>query len=126
MSIYDVRARAFPYVVMPCCGGHLILNREYKPVGFHISGYVKYEDYPILVKIQGFGLAVRSKLSASGEITSLDVPVFFYNDGCIPTASKDDMEAYLAKMRIFMKLRTEPMEWPQNAKEKMGRLARHY
>jgi hypothetical protein len=83
-------------------GRYVILNREYKPLGFKTNAHVKYEDYPIAVKFKRFTKAQAKSISCSGS-EDLDT-VSFYNDGCIPTASEKHMAAYLKRLAALAKL----------------------
>ena len=101
----------FRSVFMPYClrkqgdGRYVVLNREYKPVGFFTNEYVKYEEHPVAVRLKGIGPATAAKLSWKG---SEDIDnIFLYNDGCIPTASAENMKQYLTKLQLLAKLRIE-------------------
>ncbi len=58
--------------VLPSCtkklddGAFVILNREYKPLGFNSRTLVKYEDYPICSKIEGLTPAIIKKIAYDG------------------------------------------------------------
>ncbi|HWR76613.1 MAG TPA: hypothetical protein VN283_05310 [Thiobacillus sp.] len=99
----------FRSVFMPYClrkqedGRYVVLNREYKPVGFFTHSHVKYDEYPVAVQLEGIGPATAAKLSWKGD----DNPdeIFLYNDGCVPTHSAKNMDTYLAKLQILAKLK---------------------
>jgi len=92
----------FRSVFMPYClrkqddGRYVVLNREYKPVGFFTRDFVKYEEHPVAVKLQGIGPATAEKLSWKGDTNTEEI--FLYNDGCIPTDGAENMKKYLAKL----------------------------
>lgn len=99
----------FRSVFMPYClrkqedGRYVVLNREYKPVGFFTKEYVEYKDYPVAVHVEGIGPSTAAKLSFNGsDDTSV---IYLYNDGCVPTLGEDNMKKYLAKLQILAKLR---------------------
>lgn len=71
-------------------GSYVVLNREYKPLGYRTRDHIRYEDLPILAKIHGITPQVAAKLSWSGS-EDLD-RIMLYNDGCIPTASVEHMK----------------------------------
>jgi len=99
----DFRSVYFPYCIQKQSDGSwVVLNRQYKPVGFNTSEYINYEEFPVSAKLQGIGPAVAGKLSYSGEDAS--DRIYLYNDGCIPTDSKTNMDAYLKKLGILAKL----------------------
>lgn len=99
----DFRSVYFPYCIEKQSDGTwVVLNREYKPVGFNTSDYVRYEEYPVSSKLSGIGPGVCRKLSYSGEVAG--DRVYLYNDGCVPTNSKANMDAYLKKLALLAKL----------------------
>jgi hypothetical protein len=58
-----------------------------------------------LVKLKGITKAKAAKLSARGD-SSADA-IFLYDDGCVPTQSKANMKAYLARIEMLAKLKVE-------------------
>ena len=99
----DFRAVYFPYCIQKQSDGSwVVLNRQYKPVGFNTSEYIEYEKFPVSAKLQGIGSAISKKLSYSGDASG--DRIYLYNDGCIPTGSKTNMDAYLKKLGILAKL----------------------
>ena len=103
MPLWDFRS-----VFMPYClekqedGKYVVLNREYKPVGFFTKKFIKYSDYPVSVALKGIGPATAKKLSYSGD-GNLE-KIHLYNDGCVPTQSDQNMQKYLAKLAILARL----------------------
>ena len=83
-------------------GSWVLFNRHYKPVGFNTPDHIDYGAYPVSFDSR-LVPSTKAKLSWTGEDTG--DRVFFYNDGCYPTASGANMKAYLGKMRLLMKLR---------------------
>lgn len=83
-------------------GSYVLLNRNYKPLGFMTDEYVQYEEHPVGVKLKGLGPKSAAKISYSGD-ESLE-RIYLYNDGCIPTHSPANMKAYLSRLGIVMKL----------------------
>ena len=100
----DFRAVYFPYCIEKQSDGTwVVLNRQYKPVGFNTSDFIEYENYPVSAKLNGIGPGICKKLSYTGQVEG--DRVYLYNDGCNPTNSKADMEAYLKKLEILAKLK---------------------
>ena len=99
----DFRSVYFPYCIQKQSDGSwVVLNRQYKPVGFNTGEYIKYEEFPVSAKLQGIGPAVANILAYSGEASG--DRIYLYNDGCVPTDSKTNMDAYLKKLEILAKL----------------------
>jgi hypothetical protein len=98
----------FRKIVFPYClikqedGSYLVLNRNYKPVGFNTSTWVNYEDYPIKIKFKRLTSLTVSKISYNND-PNID-KIFLYNDGCVPTASAKNMNAYLNRLKILASL----------------------
>ena len=102
----DFRAVYFPYCIEKQADGTwVVLNRQYKPVGFNTGDFIRYEEFPISAKLKGIGPRVMKKLSYSGEAQG--DRVYLYNDGCVPTHSTADMNSYLKKLAILAKLGLE-------------------
>ena len=57
MTIENVRAVYFPYCIEKQEDGWVMLNRNYKPVGFNTGEFIKYEDYPDSIRLKGLGPA---------------------------------------------------------------------
>jgi len=103
MGLRDFRSIYLPYCLQKQGDGtYLVLNREYKPVGFNTNEKVRYQDYPVFTRLKGIGPSTARKLSFSG---SEDVNmIFLYNDGCVPVQSAWAMQAYLEKIAILARL----------------------
>jgi hypothetical protein len=99
----DFRAVYFPYCIeKQSDGAWVVLNRQYKPVGFNTDDFIQYENYPVSAKLRGLGPEFCKKLSYTGDSDS--DRIYLYNDSCNPINSKDDMTAYLKKLEILAKL----------------------
>lgn len=99
----DFSSIYFPYCIEKQSDGTwVVLNRQYKPVGFNTSDYIKYEEFPVSAKLQGIGPAIAKKLAYDGEVSG--DRIYLYNDGCTPTHSRADMDAYLKKLELLAKL----------------------
>lgn len=99
----DFRAVYFPYCIEKQSDGTwVVLNRQYKPVGFNTDDYIQYKDYPVSAKLRGIGPEFCKKLSYTGDNNG--DRIYLYNDGCNPINSKADMAAYLKKLEILAKL----------------------
>ncbi|MEW8659529.1 MAG: hypothetical protein AB2603_14520 [Candidatus Thiodiazotropha endolucinida] len=102
----DFRAVYLPYCIEKQSDGTwVILNRKYKPVGFNTSNFIHYEEYPVSSKLKGIRPAKLNKLSYSGKAEGNRI--YLYNDGCVPTRSKSNMDSYLKKLAILANLGLE-------------------
>ncbi len=103
MTTSSFRAVFLPYCLQRQADGrYAVLNRQYEPVGFFTSDHVAYEAYPILVKIKGLTARKAAAISPKGS-SDLEA-IYLYNDGCIPTKSQKNMQAYLARIERLAKL----------------------
>lgn len=106
MALNDFRAVFLPYCLHKQPDGrYVVLNREYKPIGFKTRENIKYEDYPISIELKGIGSATAAKLSCNGD--SNTDRIYLYNDGCVPTQSAEYMKSYLERLEILAKLKVK-------------------
>ena len=104
MPLHDFRSVHLPYCLKKQSDGkYIVLNREYKPIGFKTRDRVDYEKYPIAVKFKRFTAKTAATLSWSGSANVNSI--FLYNDGCVPTKGAKNMRDYLKKLEILAKLR---------------------
>ena len=102
----DFRAVYFPYCIEKQTDGTwVVLNRQYKPIGFNTSDFICYEEFPVSAKLKGIGPKVLKELSYSGEVQG--DKVYLYNDSSMPTRSTVNMQSYLKKLAILAKLSIE-------------------
>lgn len=102
----SIRWTHFPYCIQRQSNGkYVILNRDYKPLGFDTKKHLDYLAYPIDVKFKRFTKMTAAKLSCKGS-EDLEA-VLLYDDGCVPTKSVKNMKAYLKRLEILAKLKTE-------------------
>jgi hypothetical protein len=95
---------AFPYCIQKQeDGSYVVLNRNYKPVGFTISGErIDYGKFPVQVRFKRLNEETIKKLSIDGDPD--DSTIYFYGDGSKPTQSKEKMNAYLERLAVLMSL----------------------
>lgn len=103
MPLGDFRSVYLPYCLKKQeDGSYVVLNREYKPVGFNTREYIRYEEHPVSSKLKGIRPGTAKKLSYEGK-EDTDV-IYLYNDGCVPVHSKENMDAYMKKLTILAKI----------------------
>lgn len=103
MSFYRSMVRLMPY----CLDGNskegfMLLNRDYKPIGFNTRAWVNYEGCPIRLKFRGLSPSVAAKLAWDGK--PLSDAIFLYADCCAPYRKKAYMDTYLERLRLLMSL----------------------
>jgi len=101
----EMRFTHFPYCLERLDDGrYVVLNRRHKPLGFLSAERVTYEDYPVAVKLKGLTEKLAMQLDIKGR-PHLD-KIRLYDDGTIPTTSQANMDAYLKRLGLLMKLKT--------------------
>jgi hypothetical protein len=104
MPLTDIRSIHFPYCLQrQADGSYVVLNREYKPLGFKTNAHIDYAGYPIAVKLKRMTAKTAKKLSCDGSANLTSI--YLYNDGCVPTRSRKNMQQYLARLEILAKLK---------------------
>lgn len=102
----NTRALYFPYCLHQRQDKQwVILNRNYKPVGSMSDEWVDYDTLPAEMCIKSVSKDQAKRLSHSHDADN-SFRIHLYNDGCVPTDSKADMDAYLARVAVLMKLKT--------------------
>jgi hypothetical protein len=86
---------------------YIILNRNYKPVGFNILGFVEYETFPIQYKLN-ITPKIAAKLSYKNSMSTEEI--YLYNDITNPLISNDNMKLYLERLRILSELKVKDVE----------------
>ncbi|MCQ4267374.1 hypothetical protein NAV28_09110 [Pseudomonas stutzeri] len=100
----ELRQTHFPYCLDRLeDGSYVLLNRNYKPIGFMTGEWINYEEHPIGMRLPGLTEQLAAELDARGR-ANLD-RIYFYNDGCVPTDGNENMQAYLARLAKLMALR---------------------
>ena len=106
MPLSDIRSVHLPYCLKRQTDGrYVVLNREYKPLGFRTPDWSGYEKYPIAHRLKGLTTRKATRLSID-ESPSLK-SIYPYNDRSIPTSSAANMKAYLDRLAILAKIKCE-------------------
>ena len=93
---------------MPYCiqkqadGKYVVLNRDYKPIGFNMKEGCTYSEYPISYKLKRLTPEKAKEISYWSDpgLTS----IYLYADGSVPTDSKKNWDAYMKRLELLMKL----------------------
>ena len=99
----------FVTVCLPYCldrqpdGTYVALNREYKPIGFCTREVIKYEDYPVCLRLMGIGPVKAAELSYKGKPDT--ERIYLYNDGCDPRKGPEYWKKYADRLKKIAKLR---------------------
>ncbi len=98
----------FRNIYLPYClqrqknGEYIIQNRQYNPVGFSSGRGIDYEKISVSVPLK-ITKATAKKLSWE-ESDNLD-RIYLYIEYDAPDTSKKNMDAYLVKLQLLMKLK---------------------
>ena len=105
MAFPDLRSIAFPYCLQQQPdGAWVLLNREYKPLGFRTHDFIRYDDYPVAIALErALSPALRRQLSWTPDHEGQCL--YLYNDAGVPVWNEAAMASYLEKLRILMHLR---------------------
>ena len=104
----------FRWAFLPYCldrqedGRWVILNRDYKPLGMLTRDFVRYEDHAVAAYLGGLTAAVRQRLEDRDNSPDR---IYLYDDGSVPTSSKEAWAKYSSKLEALAKLTvsTEPI-----------------
>lgn len=100
-----LRTWLFPYgMEQNPDGTWIVFNRRYKPLGITDREHVDYMDPRYALKIERIGPATLAKLDINHGVTPHPGRVYFYREGSIPEDSKANMDAYVKRMSLLMKL----------------------
>jgi hypothetical protein len=101
-------------IYMPRCikrendGTYVVLNREFKPIGFKTSEFITYEEYPVCVKFKKMDPRTAKKLSVHEEYDP-DC-IYLYSEMRDLLDNEENMKKYLEKLAILSKWKvTRPM-----------------
>lgn len=108
MPKYDVRSVHLPYCLQRQADGtYIVLNRDYKPLGFTSKKNVDYDDYPIAVRFKRLTDATLINLSWENRPPDDEGRTWLYADSCIPTRSTKNMREYMNRLERLAKLKLE-------------------
>ncbi len=100
------------FVYLPYCielkpnGSVVVLNREFKPLGFKTKKVFEYEDYPILTWLRDFTPEKMAQIVfCKGEGSKR---LYLYDDTFVPTDSSRHMSNYLERLSVLADLDIVP------------------
>jgi hypothetical protein len=97
---------AFPYCIQrQMDGSYILLNREYKPIGFWTEDCLDYGEYPIGIRFKGLKEDTIRKISIDGE--PRDDAIYLYDDGSVPIRNRKNMRDYLERLSVLMSLKVQ-------------------
>ena len=87
-----------PYVihVTPITGVHILVNRDYRPLGLDISYCVDYALYPQVHVTDAEVSLITSSFFYHQQSCGIEGP--FFNDGCTPWSSKLNAQRLLTRL----------------------------
>lgn len=104
MPINEFRAIYLPYCIKKIENdNYVVLNRNYKPLGFQTNENLNYNDYPITTKFKG--LTEKKAIELSWNNSPDTDNIFLYNDATNPRINKKNMQDYLKKVEMLSKLK---------------------
>jgi len=105
MALNDFRAIYLPYCLKKQENGkYIVLNRNYKPLGFNSNEEFNYSDFPISSNLKG--ITEKKAIELSWNDSPDKENIFLYNDGTNPIKSKRNMTEYLKKIESLAKLKS--------------------
>ena len=94
-----------PYAIMKLSDGrHIVVNRNQEPIGLNTGEFVDYDDYA--VRFKNLTPAKAARISCYGFADPDDIQLF--DDSCSPFNSPNDMNDYLRRYAILMRLKIIP------------------
>jgi hypothetical protein len=109
MALLDFRAVSLPYCLKKTdAGDWLVLNREYKPIGFCTYDRVNIESLPIYLDLRITQKEIDKLVELGAKIQTLfdELTIFLYNDATNPFY-KQNRQSYFDKLDILMDLRVD-------------------
>lgn len=120
----DIRARFLPYCLQKMDHGWIILNREYKPLGykegFKADDMVDYETHRSVVSIPGLTERVQRLISWNGEPINDDGQLWLYTEATIPVDDARSAKSYFERLLRLMKLKIKPAGAVKKSKPRLS------
>lgn len=110
------RKQRLANVMLPYClkrepgsPGYVLLNRDYKPIGFNTSEWIQYEEYPIIHRMR-ITPQIAAKLSWNNEGGTESIKLYSR------LTSKKDIAEYLERLQYLSGLLAKTDVVAQNIK----------
>lgn len=101
----NVRQAMFPYgMAKNADGSWTFFNRHYKTLGTITDDWSEWDDPRHKMFLTGLGPSTIAKLDIH---TNESDRIYFYNDASNPENSAANMDAYLKKLRILIRLQVK-------------------
>lgn len=84
-------------------GSWIVLNREYKPLGFNSRDHVDYSAFPIATRYPALTLEMLERICV--DTASNPNEIYLYCDRTTPTDSAEHMAAYLTRIQQLAALK---------------------
>ncbi len=102
MSLHNIRSIHLPYCLkIQPCGCYVVLNREYKPLGWNVRDYVHYGQHPILLLVR---ITPKTAERLSYNNRSNTDTIKLYNDDCVPDRGLVEWESYSGRLSFLASL----------------------
>jgi len=102
----NVRQAMFPYgMAKNPDGSWTFFNRHYKILGTITDAWSEWDDPHHKMFLTGLGPSTLAKLDIDGR--GADDRIYFYGDASNPENSVANMDAYLKKLRILIRLQAK-------------------
>lgn len=115
--LYDFRAIFLPYCFKIENGEiTLVLNRNYKPLGYDKLKWVEYKDCKTESQMKPHRL-IMDKINKWHQASGY---YYLYDDGTNPVRSKSNMREYLEKLEILSKIKAKTRSRETEARGNYG------
>lgn len=110
MALRDIRSVHLVYCIDQLENGkYVLLNRNYKPLGFQSHEWFDYGAYPIAVSLR-ITPKLAARISHTGDENTRRI--YMYDERCIPTYKTAYTNDYFRRLAILakLKIKSEPFK----------------
>lgn len=106
MALNDFRDIYLPYCLKKLENGkYVVLNREYKPLGFNSKEIFDYSNFPISSNLEG--ITKKKAITISWNNLPDNDNIFLYNDETNPLKNKKHMDDYLKRLELLSHIKNK-------------------